>query len=78
MSPANIPIWQFKMIIPAAGIMLFVQGLAQICRCILCLKTGRWPDRISDVEETETVLAHQVEDQAHTPFGHSGKDGAGQ
>ena len=66
-SPANIPVWQFKMIIPAAGILLFMQGLAEICRCIVCLQTGSWPERIADVEETETVLAHQAEDSGHVP-----------
>lgn len=62
MSPANIPIWQFKMIIPAAGALLFMQGTAEVCRCIICLKTGTWPPRIKDVEETETALLHQAED----------------
>lgn len=62
MSPANVPIFHFKLVIPAAGILLFIQGLAQVARCILCLRDGRWPDRIADVEETETMLQHQVED----------------
>lgn len=62
MSPANVPIWQFKMIIPAAGILLLLQGIAEVCRCIVCLRTGRWPDRLNDVEETETALMHQAED----------------
>ncbi|MEO1283179.1 MAG: TRAP transporter small permease subunit [Pseudomonadota bacterium] len=64
MSPANVPIWQFKMIIPAAGFLLLLQGMAEVCRCILCLQTGKWPERIKDVEETETALLHQVEDHA--------------
>ncbi len=63
-SPANVPIWQFKLIIPAAGLLLFIQGLAQVCRCIICIKTGDWPPRIEDVEETETILKHQAEDHA--------------
>lgn len=62
MSPANIPIWQFKLIIPAAGALLFVQGTAQVCRCLICLKTGQWPSKLDDVEELETVLQHQAED----------------
>ncbi len=62
MSPADVPIWQFKLIIPAAGALLFIQGTAQVCRCLLCLKTGQWPGKIQDVEELETVLKHQVED----------------
>ncbi len=62
-SPNNVPIWQFKLIIPAAGLLLFIQGLAQLCRCIICLRTGAWPPLIDDVEETETMLKHQAEDQ---------------
>lgn len=64
MSPANIPIWQLKFIIPAAGLLLFIQGLAQVCRCVICLRTGEWPSKLVDVEETETALLHQAEDHA--------------
>ena len=66
MSPANVPIFQFKLIIPAAGALLFVQGIAQVCRCILCIKTGEWPAHMEDVEEMETVLQHLHEDQEAT------------
>lgn len=64
MSPANVPIWQFKFIIPAAGLLLLIQGIAQVCRCIICLRTGQWPSKLVDVEETETALLHQAEDHA--------------
>lgn len=64
MSPSNIPIWQFKFVIPAAGLLLLIQGLAQVCRCIICLRTGEWPSKLVDVEETETALIHQAEDHA--------------
>ena len=64
MSPANVPIFGFKTVIPAAGALLFLQGLAQVCRCILCLRTGAWPAHLADVEETETMLQHQHEDLA--------------
>jgi TRAP-type mannitol/chloroaromatic compound transport system permease small subunit len=62
-SPANIPIFQVKMIIPIAGALLFLQGLAQVGRCILCLREGRWPPHLEDVEETETMLIHGREDE---------------
>ncbi|MEO1206761.1 MAG: TRAP transporter small permease subunit [Pseudomonadota bacterium] len=62
MSPANVPIWQFKLIIPAAGFLLMLQGLAEVCRCIICLREGKWPPREQDVEETESALLHQAED----------------
>jgi TRAP-type mannitol/chloroaromatic compound transport system permease small subunit len=55
-SPAGVPIYQFKSVMVAAGILLFIQGLAQLCRCILCMRDGYWPATEDDVEETETML----------------------
>ena len=55
-SPAGIPIFQFKAIIVAAGILLLVQGIAEVCRCIVTLRTGAWPVPEDDVRETEDVL----------------------
>ncbi|MEM8552424.1 MAG: TRAP transporter small permease subunit [Pseudomonadota bacterium] len=56
MSPAGVPIFQFKVIIVAAGVLLVIQGIAQVFRCILALRRGAWPARESDVEELETQL----------------------
>ena len=58
-SPAGIPIYQFKSVMVAAGILLVIQGLAQVFRCILCLREGRWRSAEEDVEETETLLMKQ-------------------
>jgi TRAP-type mannitol/chloroaromatic compound transport system permease small subunit len=58
-SPVGVPIWQLKALIPAAGALLFIQGFAQVTRCIICLQTGRWPRQLHDVEELETVLAQE-------------------
>jgi len=55
-SPAGVPIFQFKMVMVAAGVLLFIQGIAQILRCIHCLKTGGWLHAESDVVETEEML----------------------
>ena len=55
-SPAGIPIFQFKSVIVAAGVLLFLQGIAQVFRCIICLRTGEWPPTAKDVEELEKVL----------------------
>jgi len=62
MSPANVPIFQLKTIIPVAGALLLIQGIAQCCRCIVCIRTGQWPAHAEDVEEMETVLLHHAED----------------
>jgi TRAP-type mannitol/chloroaromatic compound transport system permease small subunit len=56
-SPAGIPIYQYKSIIVLAGILLFIQGVAQVMRCLICIKTGSWPvEQVDDVEETEVLL----------------------
>jgi len=54
-SPIGVPIWQLKLIIPAAGLLLALQGIAEMLRCIICIRTGAWPERLHDVEETETA-----------------------
>ena len=60
-SPAGIPIYQFKCILVAAGILLFIQGIAQMMRCILCIRDGYWTRPSDDVEETENRLIHERE-----------------
>jgi TRAP-type mannitol/chloroaromatic compound transport system permease small subunit len=55
------PIYQFKMVIPVAGALIMLQGVAEIVRCIVCLKEGEWPSRLKDVAEIDVVeeqLAH--------------------
>ena len=74
MSPANVPIFQFKTIIPVAGALLFLQGLAQVCRCIICMRTGAWPAHLDDVEEMETVLIHQHEEEEARRAAEGGPD----
>jgi len=55
-SPAGIPIFQFKSVMVAAGILLFIQGIAQMMRCILCIRSGVWLPPERDVRETDEVL----------------------
>jgi TRAP-type mannitol/chloroaromatic compound transport system permease small subunit len=58
------PIYHFKTVIPVAGALVMLQGLAEIARCILCLRTGAWPARLEDVEEIDVVQ----EQLAHSEF----------
>ena len=55
-SPARIQIYFFKTLIPVAGALLMIQGVAEIARCWIAMKTGAWPERIADVKETEDLL----------------------
>ena len=63
-SPAGIPIFQFKTVVVAAGVLLLIQGIAQVFRCIICIRTGEWLSSAEDIEETEVQLARQMEEEA--------------
>src|SRR6476660_407961 len=55
------PVYHFKSVIPLAGGLIMLQGVAEIVRCVVCLKTGEWPSRLKDVAEMDVVeeqLAH--------------------
>ena len=56
-SPARIQIYFFKTLIPVAGLLLMIQGVAEMMRCWIAMRTGEWPSRIDDVKETEDLLA---------------------
>lgn len=58
-SPAGIPIYQFKSVIVAAGILLFFQGIAQVFRCVIAMRDNAWPEHEADVEELEKLLQEQ-------------------
>lgn len=59
-SPAGVPIFHFKTMLMVAGILLFIQGIAQVCRCIICIRTNEWPPSVEDVEELEDRLMRQA------------------
>jgi TRAP-type mannitol/chloroaromatic compound transport system permease small subunit len=48
-------VYPFKTIIPIAGALVMLQGVAEILRCIICLRTGVWPERLKDAEEIDVV-----------------------
>jgi TRAP-type mannitol/chloroaromatic compound transport system permease small subunit len=47
------PIYPFKTVIPVAGIFVLMQGIVEIIRCVIAIKTGEWPSREEDVEEVD-------------------------
>jgi TRAP-type mannitol/chloroaromatic compound transport system permease small subunit len=55
-SPAQIQVYAFKTLIPLAGVLLVLQGVAEVFRCIIALKEGQWPVRNVEEEELEKVL----------------------
>lgn len=62
-SPNGPPIYPFKALIPIVGALMALQGVAEIIRCIACLRTGTWPPRLHDVEETEKLILEQAEQE---------------
>ncbi len=55
-----LPLYPFKFVIPLAGSIVLMQGVAEIVRCIVCIKTGKWTPRLKDAEESD-VVAQQLE-----------------
>ncbi len=67
-SPVGVPIWQLKSVIFIVGVALFLQGLAEICRCVIAIRNNAWMSRDEDVVELEVALQKQ--------FGHQQEGGA--
>jgi TRAP-type mannitol/chloroaromatic compound transport system permease small subunit len=65
-SPAGPPLYHFKTLIPLSAAFLILQGLAELTRCVMCLKNGVWPARISDVKEVDTEAAKRMLGDAET------------
>lgn len=66
-SPAGVPVFPLKTVLPVASFFLFLQGIAETIRCVQAIKTGEWPKKLHDVEhdveelETELTRKHQEE-----------------
>ena len=54
-----IPLYPFKFVIPLAGAIVLMQGIAEIIRCLVCIRTGEWTPRLKDAEESD-VVAQQL------------------
>ena len=66
------PVYPFKTIIPIAGALVMLQGIAEIVRCIACLKTGEWPSRLKDVSEID-VIEEQLAGSEYVDDKHASK-----
>jgi len=62
-SPAQIQIYMAKSLIPAAGVLLIIQGISEVFRSIICIQTGHWPARMVVAEETEKILMRTSQDE---------------
>ncbi len=59
-SPAGVPIFHFKTMLVVGGLLLLIQGVAQVCRCLVCLRTGEWPGEVRDITEMEEQLLEEA------------------
>jgi TRAP-type mannitol/chloroaromatic compound transport system permease small subunit len=59
-SPARIQIYYFKSLIPLAGGLFILQGIAECMRCVLAMKSNKWLPRLEDARETEDLLKDQA------------------
>jgi TRAP-type mannitol/chloroaromatic compound transport system permease small subunit len=60
-TPAGPPIWPFKGLIPIVGVLMLLQGGAEVIRAIFTLRTGHYPQRLHDVEEMEKEILEKAE-----------------
>jgi TRAP-type mannitol/chloroaromatic compound transport system permease small subunit len=58
-SPAGVPVWPLKLLIFVGGLTLLIAGIAEVMRCLICIRTGSWLSRSGDVEELQVVLVQQ-------------------
>ncbi|MEP9347737.1 TRAP transporter small permease subunit [Xanthobacter sp. KR7-225] len=59
-SPDGPMIWPFKGLIPLTGVLMFLQGVVEVIRCTIALRTGQWPERLHDVEEMEKMILEEA------------------
>ncbi len=60
-SPNGPIIWPFKWLIPITGVLMVLQGIVEVMRCIICIRTGEWPKRLHDVEELDKIMLEKAE-----------------
>ena len=52
-----------KSMIPAAGVLLIIQGISEVFRSIICIRNGQWPSRMVVAEETEKILMRTAQQE---------------
>jgi TRAP-type mannitol/chloroaromatic compound transport system permease small subunit len=60
-SPNGPIVWPFKWLISIVGVLMVLQGIVEVIRCMMAVKSGEWPPRLHDVEELEKVMLEKAE-----------------
>ena len=50
-----LPLYPFTSVSPLAGLVVLMQGLSEILRCVVCIRTGAWTPRLKDADEIDVV-----------------------
>ena len=61
-SPNGPPVYHFKTLIPVVGVLMVMQGIVEVIRCVMCIRTGEWPQRLHDVEELDKIILKEAEE----------------
>ena len=59
-TPDGPIIWPFKALVPIVGVLMLLQGIVEVVRCIQTIRSGEWPQRAHDVEELEKIILEQA------------------
>lgn len=62
-SPAGVPVFPLKTVLPVAAFLMLLQGIAETIRCYKCMRTGKWPERLRDVEEMEVEIIRKRQEE---------------
>jgi TRAP-type mannitol/chloroaromatic compound transport system permease small subunit len=60
-SPNGPIVWPFKWLIVVVGVLMVIQGIVEVLRCVICLRKGEWPKRLHDVEELDKIILEEAE-----------------
>ena len=53
-----------------AGGLVLLQGLAEMVRCVVCIRTGEWTPRLKDADEIDVVEQHALLPRHRQPVPH--------
>ena len=53
-----------KTLTPVAGVVLVLHGVSEELRSLRCIRSGRWPARLQDVEELDSAIIQQYQRSA--------------
>jgi|SRR5450759_625729 TRAP-type mannitol/chloroaromatic compound transport system permease small subunit len=61
-SPNGPIVWPFKWLISIVGLLMVMQGIVECVRCVMCIRTNEWPQRLHDVEDLDKIMLKEAEE----------------